>query len=69
VDSDTLNGTITKIPFDFKHYKTNFVALNVDGRQIPAKPLQHDFENVVKFCIQHDGDGPCQSFVEMNLHT
>jgi hypothetical protein len=21
VDSDTLNGTITKLPFDFKHYK------------------------------------------------
>ena len=39
VDSDTLNGTITKIPFDFRHYKINFVALNVDGRQIP------DFEN------------------------
>jgi hypothetical protein len=29
VDSDTLNGTITKIPFDFKHYKINVVALNV----------------------------------------
>ena len=45
VDSDTLNGTIVKIPFDFKHYKINCVALNVDGRQIPAKPLQPDFEN------------------------
>jgi hypothetical protein len=45
VDSDTLNGTITKIPFDFKHCKINFVTLNVDGRQIPTKPLQPDFEN------------------------
>ena len=45
VDSDALNGAITIKPFDFKHYKINFVALNVDGRQIPAKPLQHDFEN------------------------
>jgi hypothetical protein len=45
VDSDALNGTITKNPFDFKHYKINFVALNMDGRQIPAKPLQNDFEN------------------------
>jgi hypothetical protein len=45
VDSDALNGTIGKNPFDFKHYKINFVALNVDGRQIPAKPLQPDFEN------------------------
>jgi hypothetical protein len=45
VDSDALNGTITKIPFDFKHYNINFVALNVDGRQIPTKPLQPDFKN------------------------
>ena len=45
VDSDALNGTITKNSFDSKHFKINFVALNVDGRQIPAKPLQPDFEN------------------------
>jgi hypothetical protein len=45
VDSDGLNGTIGKNPFDFKHNKINFVALNVDGRQIPAKPLQPDFKN------------------------
>jgi hypothetical protein len=45
VDSDALNGAITKKPFNFKHYKINFVALNVDGQQIPANPLQPDFEN------------------------
>jgi hypothetical protein len=45
VDSDALNGTISKIPFDIKHYKINIVSLNVDGRQIPTKPLQPDFEN------------------------
>jgi hypothetical protein len=45
VDSNALNGTITKNTFDFKHYKINFVALNMDGRQIPAKPLQPNFEN------------------------
>jgi hypothetical protein len=45
MDSDALNGTITKNSFDFKHYKINCVALNMDGRQIPAKPLQPDFEN------------------------
>ena len=43
VDSDALNGIITKNPFDFKHHKINFVTLNVDGRQIPIKPLQPDF--------------------------
>jgi hypothetical protein len=45
VDSDALNGAIGKNSFDFKHYKINFMALNVDGRQIPTKPLQLDFEN------------------------
>ena len=28
-----------------------------------------DVDHVVKFCIQDDVDGPCQSFGEMNLHT
>ena len=28
----------------------NFVALNVDGRQIPAKPLQPDFANAGFIC-------------------
>ena len=45
IDSDALNGTIGKNPFDFKRYKINYVVLNVDGRQIPAKPLQSDCEN------------------------
>jgi hypothetical protein len=76
VDSDALNGTITKIPFDFRHYKINFVALNVDERQILAKrynkqdlSVSTDFDHVVKFCIQDDVNGPCQSFGEMNPHT
>jgi hypothetical protein len=34
VDSNALNGTITKNIFDCKHYKINFVALNVDGNRI-----------------------------------
>ena len=38
VDSDAINRTIMKITFDFKHYKINVVAMNVDGQQIPAKP-------------------------------
>ena len=46
VDSDALNGAIGKNPFDFNHYKINFVALNVDGRQIPTKRLQPDFETM-----------------------
>lgn len=45
VDSDTLNGAITKNHYDLKHNKINFVVLNVDGRQIRAKHLQPDFAN------------------------
>ena len=36
IDSDALDGTIGKNPFDFKHSKINYVALNVDGRHILA---------------------------------
>ena len=45
VESDALNGNITKNPFNFQHFKINFVALNVDGKQIPTKPLQPDFDS------------------------
>jgi hypothetical protein len=47
IDSDALNGTIGKNPFDFKLYKINYVVLNVDGRQIPAKPLQSDCPKII----------------------
>ncbi|XP_034615465.1 uncharacterized protein F54H12.2-like [Trachemys scripta elegans] len=44
VDNDAFSGSYTKNPFHFKHYDINFVALYVDGEQIPTKPLQPDFE-------------------------
>jgi hypothetical protein len=54
VDSDTLNGTITKIPFDFRHYKINFVALNVGGLQIPAKRYNPTLKTQVIFAVIWD---------------
>ena len=54
VDSDALNGTITKIPFDFKHYKIKCVALNVDGRQILAKRYNPTLETQVIFAVIWD---------------
>ena len=54
VDSDALNGTITKIPFDFRHYKINFVALNVGGRQIPAKHYNPILKTQVIFAVIRD---------------
>ncbi|KAG6934502.1 hypothetical protein G0U57_016943, partial [Chelydra serpentina] len=44
VDNDAFRGSYAKNPFHFKHYDINFVALYVDGEQIPTKPLQPDFE-------------------------
>jgi hypothetical protein len=54
VDSDALNGIITKTPFNF-----NFLALNVDGKQIPSKPLQPDFSN----------DGYIRSYMRLYTST
>jgi hypothetical protein len=54
MDSDALNGTITKIPFDFRHYKINFVALNVDGQQIPAKRYNPTLKTEVIFAVIWD---------------
>ncbi|XP_053886748.1 uncharacterized protein F54H12.2-like [Malaclemys terrapin pileata] len=44
VETMPLAEVMLKNPFHFKHYNINFVALYVDGEQIPTKPLQPDFE-------------------------
>jgi hypothetical protein len=54
VNNDALNGTITKILFDFRHYKINLVALNVDGRQIPAKRYNPTLKTEVIFAVIWD---------------
>ncbi|XP_033755835.1 uncharacterized protein F54H12.2-like [Pecten maximus] len=43
VDSDAYSGLITKNHFHFKDFDINFVVLNVDGKQVPTKPLQPNF--------------------------
>src|SRR5277367_3809549 len=45
VSHDAFNGALTKSPFDFQHFDLNYLALNVNGIQIPAKALTPDFEN------------------------
>ncbi|KAH1183000.1 uncharacterized protein F54H12.2-like [Mauremys mutica] len=45
IDHEAFSGSYIKNPFNFKHYNINFVALYVDGEQVPGKPLQPDFEN------------------------
>ena len=44
VDNDALNGAFVKNPFHAKNNGINFLAVYIDGRQVPAKPLQPNFE-------------------------
>ena len=43
IDNDAYNGAYNKNPFTAKHNDINFLALYVDGRQVPSKPLQPNF--------------------------
>ena len=43
VDSAAFNGRPDKNPFHFKTYGLSFLSVNLDGKQVPAKPLQPDF--------------------------
>ena len=45
VDNDALNGSSLKSPFNFKNYKMNFVAVKVDGVQVPTKAYTPNFDN------------------------
>lgn len=45
VDNKAFSGHKDKNPFNFQHYNIDFLALNVDGVQIPSKPLKPDFTN------------------------
>ena len=45
VDNDAFNGSTSKNPFNFKHNNINFLALYLDGNQIPSKPYTPDFDN------------------------
>ena len=43
IDNDAFNGSYAKNPFYAKHNDINFLAVYVDGRQVPGKPLQPNF--------------------------
>lgn len=44
VKNSAFNGNYTESPFNFNTFDINFVALNVDGRQVPTKGLHFDFD-------------------------
>ena len=58
VDNDAYNGAYDKNPFNMKHNGVNFLALYVDGQQVPAKPLQPRFGdgNYVRSMFQDEGN-------------
>jgi hypothetical protein len=45
VENKAFNGDKDKNPFNFHHFGIDYLALNVAGKQVPAKPLQPDFTN------------------------
>ncbi|XP_063979069.1 uncharacterized protein F54H12.2-like [Diachasmimorpha longicaudata] len=40
VENSSFNGSRKKDPFNLQYFGINFLWLNVDGRQVPTKPLQ-----------------------------
>ncbi|XP_063993407.1 uncharacterized protein F54H12.2-like [Diachasmimorpha longicaudata] len=47
VENVSFNGSRKKNPFNFQNFGINFLCLNVDGRQVPTKPLQPSFTSDV----------------------
>lgn len=45
VDNQAFNGSVDLNPFNFKNQGINYLALYVDGVQVPSKALQPDFAN------------------------
>ncbi len=43
--NEAFNGHRAKNPFIFNHFKINYIAIYVDGQQIPGKPITPDFTN------------------------
>ena len=45
VDNTAFDGTYKDNPFNFKHNNLNYLALHMNGRQIPAQPLTPRFKD------------------------
>ena len=45
VSSKSYQGDYGKNPFNFQHYNLNYAAFMVDGRSVPARPLQPNYDN------------------------
>ena len=45
VSNQAFNGAYNKSPFNFQHFNLIYACLNVDGKQVPTKGLNFDFDN------------------------
>lgn len=45
VENKAFNGDKDKNPYNFQHFDVDYLALHVDGKQIPSKALTPDFTN------------------------
>ena len=45
IDNKAFNGDKTKNPYNFQHFDADYLALHVDGKQVPSKPLTPDFDH------------------------
>lgn len=39
------NGSYNRSPFNFQHYYCNYISFSVDGKSVPSRALQPNFEN------------------------
>ena len=45
VENKAFNGDKEMNPYNFQHFDADYLALHVDGKQFPSKPLIPDFAN------------------------
>ena len=45
VTNSAMNGDQKTNPFNFTHQLLSYLSIHIDGRQIPSRPLQPDYEN------------------------
>jgi hypothetical protein len=45
IDHEAKNGSLTKDPFNFKHFNLSSIGLDIDGVPFPSKPMILDFTN------------------------
>jgi len=59
VGTNASNSTKSKGLFNFKHYSLDFLALNMNGQQNPAKAFKHNF------CKKHN----LQEYISLPTET